>query len=592
MPPVIAALAAELVAIGVGASTAATIATIVVDVGLTLAISGIGMLVSALNRPSVAEQKQVIRQATAPRVKAYGTAKLGGVWAFLKAKDSYLYQLIAICQGPIDSFVSHHFNDEILTLDGSGNVTVPTRFQRSGVNYAQVVPQLGTTTQTAQPILVSDFSGWWTSDYKGQGVANTLVRLLSPPADRFAVIYPTGLPVYNAVIRASLVWHPATEDYDDPSTWSWTENPALIILDAMTSQDGLRLPIDLITPAIDVWNSQIAYCNTTRDLLDDGSEPWYRLGGAYKLTDPPKTWLRKMLDPIDGRLGLRGDGAIVLDVGKWVHPTLTITDDQIVGYSGLSRGRPRADIRNQINATFVSPDYQFVEQQMDPWLNEDSVDTDGLQTLDLDLTWCPSHPQARYRAKIELFRQDPSGWCGTIITNAYGLKYLTPNDDGTKRRNINFQIAELGIDMAFEVSGFSFDHKTGRCTFTGQEMSAEAFDWNPDTDQGTAPALPGESEGDDPVENPADLNVDVEDDNSLSASVDEPVQPSLVLILDYRIHDDGVTDDDAIWHNFTVSGWMGVTAVLPANTYDVRARFRDPHGNYSDALFERGVVVS
>src|SRR5690348_8805289 len=107
--------------------------------------------------------------------------------------------------------------------------------------------------------------------------------------------------------------------------------------------------------------------------------------------------------------------------------------------------------------------------------------------MTLDLDWCPSHSQARRRMKIESYRQDPQGWCGTIITKAYGLKFLNQNSDGSRRRFVHFVISDFDIDDDFEVQNFSFDHKSGRCTFNVIQMSPAAFDWDAESDEGTAP---------------------------------------------------------------------------------------------------------
>lgn len=158
---------------------------------------------------SPAAQKQTIRQAVASRMRFYGEVKVGGVYAFLDDRSSYLYQLIMVNSGEIDSFVAHWLGDQAVTLDGSGNVTSPDIYVDDiGTHYANIDTRLGTDDQTSFSGLTSAFSGEWTSDHQLKGIACVLITLLSPEAKYFSTHFPAGLPQYNAVIHAAKVWDP------------------------------------------------------------------------------------------------------------------------------------------------------------------------------------------------------------------------------------------------------------------------------------------------------------------------------------------------------------------------------------------------
>lgn len=187
----------------------ASVATVNAIISTALSV-GLSAISNFLLKPSLGgqDQKQVIRQPTASRRRYYGQVKIGGVWAFLKAAEPKLYQVVMLCQGEIDSFVTHYLGDDEVTLDGDGNVTNPTRYVQHDTDYAQIYPQVGADDQTAHGTLVSAFPSDWTSDHKLLGIANTLIVLLSPPANRFTEVYDAGLPQYNAVIKAAKVWDP------------------------------------------------------------------------------------------------------------------------------------------------------------------------------------------------------------------------------------------------------------------------------------------------------------------------------------------------------------------------------------------------
>ncbi len=196
-----------------------TIGAIVANVAVAVAVS---YAASALQPgpPSPAAQKQVIKQSVGPRLRFYGENKIGGTYAFLSDKGSNLYQVIMLNSGEIDSFVAHYLGEDLVTLDGSGNVTSSVTFASP---YAQVIGALGTDGQTAFALLTAAFPGEWTTDHRLRGIACVAIRLLSPESKDFAKIYPAGIPQYNAVIHGSKVWDPrdVSQDPDDKTTWAY-----------------------------------------------------------------------------------------------------------------------------------------------------------------------------------------------------------------------------------------------------------------------------------------------------------------------------------------------------------------------------------
>lgn len=624
MPTFIAVAAAyvatALEAIGVGAETAAALGSIIVNVAVAVGLSELSSLLAPSPNLGARTQKQNIRQAIAPRRRFYGRNKKGGVYGFLAVRKGILYAVLMQESHEIDGVEEHWFDDELLTLGLSPThpdifgividppddfdptaVALPKHYiGDNGLPYVHVETNLGTDTQRAYDSLVAAFPELIDSNFRQLGIASTLLRLKSPTAEHFSSFYPSGLPNHNKVSRDAKVYDP-NDPLQDPAnraTFSWTRNGPRIVWDYVTHDDGMRLPLEMLTRAVDVWRGQVDLANQTRALKSGGSEPWYPLSGGYELTTPSKQVLPQMLVPMDARLYLRPDGAVVLDCGQYRPAVLTLTDNDIKSYSDFARGRAKAEIRNQITAQFVSPDYNYVEQEADPWRNTASINVDGLQVGQLDLSWATSHAEARYRMKIEAERQDPQGWVGTIVTNIRGLLYLADEPGQPRRRNVRFQIAELGLDDELEVQGFAFDVLTGRCTFS--VGPGPSYGWNPVTDEGTAPPLPTSAA--DGIEDPSSLTVSVQNYTVsgsvvtavLAASVPAPIQDNLHLVIQWRLHDDAVGDAQAVWTAFTASdtSWSGSTAPLAAGTYDVRARFNGPNGNDSDWIYARGFIIA
>lgn len=611
MPPVvalaIAAGAGGLAASGLVAGLTilgTSVTSILVNIAISFALTGILGLITGSNTQRPAAQKQNVKQAIAPRQRSYGRVKLGGIYAFLRDAKSVMHIVLMHCDGPIDAFESWFLGPDQVTLSGSA-VTGPSPYNWKGKTWINIYGHTGTDTQTADGNLTGAWSGTLDSNFKLLGITYSYLALLSPKAADFSNVYPGGLPEITSVFRAAKVWDPRDggQDPDDPTTWTWTQNAALIILDYLWNDDGMRLPRAMLEAAIETWKLQATACETVRSTNDSppGTEDWYRLSGTYKLTDPPKQVLPLMLDPIDGRLGIRPDGAIVIDVGQWQPPDIIIADRDIYTYS-LTRGRAQADVRNEIRAQYVGPENDYIETEVEPYQNTESINVDGLQSMTMDLSWSPSAAQARYRLKIEAGRHDAQRWNGQVVSNAYGMKFMTMRADGTRRRTVHIQIAELGIDDSFEVQRFNFEVKTGRCTFSVTAMGHDDYDWDASADQGSNPNTSQPPIVDATIEDPANLVVTVEDTTItggvtakyIKATVDDPTQQSLQLHLQYRIHDGGVTDDDAVWTDFTLDGESeGHTGPLTdGTTYDVRAFYTDPQGRQSNYVYDRSIAIA
>jgi len=131
----------------------------------------------------------------------YGETRVGGARIYdctTGATNTNLHRVIAFAGHEIDSFQQIYFNDELVTLDASGNVTSPRRYK----GFARIKTYLGTDTQIADPNLISETAsltsatGKWTVDHRLQGIAYLYIRFTYN-----ANAFPNGVPTVSAVIR-------------------------------------------------------------------------------------------------------------------------------------------------------------------------------------------------------------------------------------------------------------------------------------------------------------------------------------------------------------------------------------------------------
>lgn len=443
-------------------------------------------------KPEPEPQYFSTRDTVGPRWRVYGRYKVKKSQLFeLKVQnptgDGILLVGSIISSGEIDEIEEHRFNDQVVRIrESDGAVTYPGVWWDN--NRVFLHYHYGTDSQVADSFLTTAFPARWTSAHQLNGIAYTVGKFNGVPLEDFSTVYQAGVPQYTAIIRGAKVYDPreSAHDFDDPSTWEWTQNAALIIMDYLTHADGMRLPAALVHADLGAWIEQADLCDEIVPLIGgietgDG-EPRYRLSGQYFFDEAPKDVLRKMLAPIDGRVYLREDNAIVLEVGRFEEPdeAQTFTDADVISYSGMRRGPTKSELKNEIRATYTSPGHDYSEQEADPWRDETSIELDGLQAATLDLEWCPSHSQARRIQKITADRFNPE-WLGTVVLNARGLGALN-------KRFIKLTISDLEIfEQTFFVNTADIDLlNAGACTLEIVSVNESAYDWDP-TEEGNSP---------------------------------------------------------------------------------------------------------
>lgn len=447
----------------------------------TVALTGLALALQP-GLPSPGSTKVSVRNPVASRQRHYGRVRVSGVLAELKVSeitgDGILYSATMFMTGELDAYEGFQINDQVTRIDGTGQVTYPGVWNDS--SRVQLHTHLGTASQTADSRLTTAFPGRWTAAHRLDGIAYVVGKFNGVPIEDFATVYQSGVPSVSVIIRAAKVWDPRDvgQDADDPDTWTWSQNAALIILDYLRHDDGMRQPYALIEPGLDDWIDAADYCDEEVTLLSGDTEPRYQLSGSYNFDEEPKEVLKRMLAPIDGRVRLREDGALVLDVGKFTTPTdnETFSSQDIISFD-LSRGAKKGQLKNEIRATYTSPGHNYQTQEADPWRDEDSIELDGLQTGTLALDMAFSHRQVRQRIKVEAKRQNPE-WQGTIVTNARGLNLMG-------KQYARFIIDDV-LDQTFYIIRSDINLLVGACTFEVVSFSEADYDFDP-VEEGVSP---------------------------------------------------------------------------------------------------------
>lgn len=389
LPAIISAGVNLLGAVGFTKATAIAISSFVVKTALlTAATAAISTLVPRPDMPTVSDPGRQLRfapDAAAPRQTIYGETLVAGqpVYAATNGADrKYLDMIVAIGDGgPFESIEAVYFDDIEVTLDGSGNVTAPSQF----VGFAQVITTLGSEAASALATPVANCAEW-TSNHAGKGICYAYVRLTWDPE-----VWTTGQPAIFFKVRGRKVYDPRLDTTEggsgshrknDASTWEWTQNRALWLLDYMrgVKMNGRRVIGMGLNDALINWSSfqdAADVCDETMSIKPSGTIAKYTGGGGVvSSADDPGGIVRAMLACMAGRLAPRS-GYVSLFAGASQTSVVTLNDDDLAGAIKINVDRSARSIVNTMGANFRDPNegYEFVDAP--EYVNSTFVSADG-----------------------------------------------------------------------------------------------------------------------------------------------------------------------------------------------------------------------
>ena len=268
----------------------------------------------------------------------YGRTRVGGARVYdasTGSKNEYLHRVMAFTGHEIESYDEIYLNDEVVTLDGSGNVTSPSRYD----GFVRIKRYYGTTAQTADADLVSETSGLavdagrWTTDHRLQNIAYLYVRF-KYSEDAF----PNGVPTVSATIKGKKVYNPNT------GTTAWSDNPALCLRDYLTSSYGLNQPSDRVddTDVIAALN----VCN----VLVSGIKR-YTCSGSFTTASSPNQIISDLLTSMGG-LFWYSQGKWRMKAASYTAPTITLDENDLRSGISLSTRHSRRNNFNKVKGTF------------------------------------------------------------------------------------------------------------------------------------------------------------------------------------------------------------------------------------------------
>lgn len=404
--------------------------------------------------PSAAEPKfggyNVNRRGAALHHQVvYGQTKVGGVVVFDDAggpNNKYLSRIIAYAGHEIESFEEVYLGGKYRLVFNGLNINYAQEIDEKGEdvvgntttkfnNYLQVRKITGGHTTSLDGQSLSNFSSNWTSNHKLLGIAH-LAIVFEYAED----VWDEGLPEVTALIKGKKVLDPRT------STTAWSDNPALIVRDFLTnSVYGLGESTSNIDDTL--VGTAAGICEAVD--WDTSAPKRYTCNGAWTTSQPPIDVIAQLMTSCAGYLWY-AQGKWRMKAGKYVAPTVTLTEDDLRSPLSVATRHSRRDNFNAVRGTFKGPktNYQFTDYPTVTATNFVTIDGGLESTMDLALPFTNTPEEAQRLATIALEKNRSQ----ITITGSFGLGAfgLQVGD------NVNITNTRFGwTDKLFEVVAWS-----------------------------------------------------------------------------------------------------------------------------------------
>lgn len=392
------------VAAGLSATTASTIGTGLIGLGASSALSGVAGLFAADASASVDGRavKRSVRSSDLYERIVYGRVRTGGqlvYWQSHNEDKRLLTMIIIVAAHEVDALEyiyvdgkrvdlqpndsGHYEPADLIPVWGSG-------YRGEGKPFISLRFYDGTQT-AADSFAVASLKGRWTTSHVLRGYAYCRITLRYHDNK-----FPSGVPEINFVLRGKKLLDPRT------GLTRWSDNPALIAADYLTSEWGWRASWSRINST-----SLIAAANVCEEpvLQWDGetTADRYTCNMVVESRSAPAEVLGHIEASMAGKI-VRLGGEISIYAGAAGAIAGSIGTDDFLDAVSVEVSRPLGELANTVKATYFDAGVDWNEEETIPITIQGYVDEDGGEVLplDLDLQAVDNNSQAQRLAKIAL----------------------------------------------------------------------------------------------------------------------------------------------------------------------------------------------
>lgn len=259
-----------------------------------------------------------------------------------------------------------------------------------------------------------DFGAGGTAELPQDTVATHMVLVMLVIRDG-AVGTDTTIELSEASIHEYVA---TRHDFDDDSTWEWSDNPSLCISDYMTQIQGVAYD-SLEWPS---FISTAQYCDESVAIPTASTETRFTCNGAISLGVSHKENLDSLLSSCAGRLAYTG-GVWSLRASQWDEPDYTIDASWLAGPVVVRGSAPDDDRANTIRGFHIDSARKYEAAEFPHVSSAAYVTRDAGRTkpYDLELPMTNTGTMAQ-RIAYQILEQQNNQQLVTLPLNAKGLK--------------------------------------------------------------------------------------------------------------------------------------------------------------------------
>lgn len=406
------------------------------------------------------------KDSTASRKIVYGTVRTGGtiVYQANSGEDNkYLHNFIVFSEGEVDEISEIYFDDVKAMGLVSGNVRYYNKYSSNEdgsasniANKLKIVVRYGTLADQAYHAGIdpaSDIPSQWTSAHDLSKLAYAYIRL-----EYSDEIYTNGFPKITAIIKGKHQYDPRQDstatDYsgsgsqriDNPSTWEYTNNSAVCLLNYMLDDRiGLGESLDAFDAAS--LKASMDDCDLDISLSAGGTQKKYTCDGIIDSKNSHKANIQNILTSMNGQLLYSGGKYHVKSYQYETPHSQVVTEDMILGNIDITTKASRRSLYNRVKGKFVAKEENYVMTEYPTQIyytagtTTKQFEIDDGETLyhEYNLPMTTDNVRAQRLARLTMLRSRMQSSI-KFTTNAKGLLYTV--GDNIKVTNSTLGITE------------------------------------------------------------------------------------------------------------------------------------------------------
>ena len=400
------------------------------------------------------------KDSTATRKMIYGTVRTGGTIVYQANSgddNKYLHNFVVFSEGRNDEISEIYFDD----VKVYGNTPeAPTSYRYYGKyadpdNYTvgNKVQIQRMTGYTSQGISGGEIPDQWTTYHRLSKLCYAYIRL-----EYSDEIYTNGFPKITAVIKGKRLYDPrqdstataysgsGSQSIDDPSTWEYSNNSAVCLLNYMLDD---RIGLGESLDAFDATSLKASMddCDVDISLSGGGTQKKYTCDGIIDSKNSHKANIQNILTSMNGQLLYSGGKYHVKSYQYETPHSQVVTEDMIIGNIDIATKASRRSLYNRVKGKFVSEEDNYVMTEYPAQIyytagtTTKQFEIDDGETLyhEYNLPMTTNNVRAQRLARLTMLR---SRMQSTIkfTTNAKGLLYTV--GDNIKVTNSTLGITE------------------------------------------------------------------------------------------------------------------------------------------------------